>query len=352
MDASGALKPARRLKRVRSLTTGAPQSVHALAHFGSALAINAAAKYDRPGPTWPLGPETRARVSVRWPTRYEWPLARHWVGRLRSALSPLVAVTPAELEQPYEGTVLIEVAIDGEPHEVAIDYGDKARLLDEVAERCPLVFKMQYSADGYGHPHVIPGGYVAGRPGIDRYLPALRRIRDHSAPRFDVYGRFGSRYAQETRRTALELLRSQRLFSFEGSLVTRPYTAFLREAALSSVCIDLPGNGDICHRLVDYLAVGCCVVRPLPETVLHVPLTDGMNIAFANRNLSDFVLLCAELLADDSRRNGIALAARDHYERYLRPDQLAGYYLDRCVALLGGGGDLQTSLYRLAAREP
>jgi len=209
-------------------------------------------------------------------------------------------------------------------------------VLDEVAARCPLVFKMQFAAGGYGSSHVIPGGYVPGKASIYRYQPALHRIRDYARPRFEVYGRFGAGHGQEIRRRALALLSAQRRFRFEGSMVTRPYAAYLRETALSQVCIDLPGNGELCHRLVDYLAVGCAVVRPEPETVLHVPLIDGVNVRFAERDLSNLVEVCAELLADDTERNRMALAARDYHERYLRPDQLAGYYVDRCVSVLSG----------------
>ncbi len=116
--------------------------------------------------------------------------------------------------------------------------------------------------------------------------------------------------------------------------------AFLREAALSRVCIDLPGNGDMCHRLIDYLAIGCCVVKPVPNTVLHVPLVDGVNVAFVKKDLSNLIDVCAELLNDALRRNRIARAAREHYDRYLRPDQLAGYYLDRCLSHLGAGASV------------
>jgi hypothetical protein len=275
-------------------------------------------------------------MAIGWPIKYQWPLAGHWVDSLRSGLATLVRVTGAEIEQPYEGVVLLEVALDGVRHDVAIDYFDRPRLLPEVADRCRLVFKMQYAAGGYGYAHVVPGGYVPGKTSLYSYLPALHRIRDHSRPRFQVYGRFGSQYAQETRRRALELLSRQSRFRFEGSMVTRPYAAYLRETALSQVCIDLPGNGDMCHRLVDYLAVGSSVVRPRPNTTLHVPLTDGVNIRFADDSLSDLVDICAELLANDAERNRIALAARDYHERYLRPDQLAGYYVDRCVSALSG----------------
>jgi hypothetical protein len=32
----------------------------------------------------------------------------------------------------------------------------------------------------------------------------------------------------------------------------------------------------------------------------------------------------------------IGLAAREYYDRYMQADQLAGYYLERCLALLSG----------------
>lgn len=325
-----------RLRRLRSLGIASAQYGYALSHFAGALARRGHATEPAFGPTWPVDPETRARLSIGWPARYGWPLAGHWVEGLRAGLASLVPVGVAEIEQPYEGTVLIEVTLDGTRHEVAIDYFDRSRLLDEVAARCPLVFKMQFTLGGYGSSRVIPGGYVPGKASIYRYQPALHQIRDHSRPRFEVYGRFGAGHGQEIRRRALMLLSEQRHFRFEGSMVTRPYAAYLRETALSEVCIDLPGNGDLCHRLVDYLAVGCAVVRPQPETVLHVPLTDGVNIRFADRDLSNLVELCVELLADDAERNRMALAARDYHERYLRPDQLAGYYVDRCVSVLSG----------------
>jgi hypothetical protein len=326
----------RRLRRLRSLTIASAQYGYAVSNFAGALARRPHAAGSKPGATWPVTPETRTRLSIGWPTTYQWPRAGRWVEGLRASLAALVPLSPAELEQPYEGTVLIEVSLDGTRHEVAIDYFDRSRLLDEVAGRCPLVFKMQHAAGGYGFPHVIPGGYVPAKASIYRYQPALHRIRDHARPRFEVYGRFGAGHGQETRRRALQLLSDQRRFRFEGSMVTRPYAAYLREAALSQVCIDMPGNGDMCHRLVDYLAVGCAIVRPQAETVLHVPLTDGVNVRFAECDLSNLVERCAELLADDAQRNRMALAARDYHERYLRPDQLAGYYVDRCVALLSG----------------
>jgi hypothetical protein len=284
--------------------------------------------------TWPVPDELRSRAVVRWPSSYEWPAAQKWVGGLRASIAAELPLRSAEIEQPYEGVVLIEFQLDGVTHEVAIDYFDHERLLEEVVSRCPLLFKMQYAVGGYGHSHVVPGGYVPGHPHIYSYLPGLRHLHDHASRRFDVYGRFGLGYATDTRRAAVDLLRKQNTFGYEGSLVTRPYAAYLREAALSRVCIDLPGNGDMCHRLVDYLAIGCCVVRPMPRTRLHVPLIDGTDIRFTKDLESGFIGACAELVDDCARSARIGLAAREYFDRYLHVDQLAGYYVDRCLAQL------------------
>lgn len=284
--------------------------------------------------TWPLPPDLRQRLSVRWPATYEWAPATKWVDGLRGQISAHVPVTAAEIDQPYEGAVVIDVELDDSRHRVAIDYFDSDRLLDEVAAECALVFKMQYRTDGYDNPRIVPGGYVPARPHLARYLPALRHLRDRSDPVYDVYGRFGLSYATEYRRAAVEALSAQERFAYEGSLKLLPYAPYLREAARSRVCIDLPGNGDMCHRLVDYLAIGCCVVRPEPFTRLPRQLADGLNIRYARRDLSDLVEVCAELVADPARVAQIGVAARDYYDRYLDVGQLAGYYLDRCVTIL------------------
>jgi glycosyl transferase family 1 len=287
--------------------------------------------------TWPLAPDLSQRLSVRWPTSYEWGPAAKWVDGLRAEIAAQVPVSAVEIDQGYEGAVLIDVGLDGRRHRVAIDYFDSDRLLDEVVASCALIFKMQYRLGGYDNPRVVPGGYVPGRPHLARYLPALRRLRSRSAPMYQVYGRFGISYATEYRRTAVQALSAQTRFEYEGSLKLLPYAAYLREAAQSRVCIDLPGNGDMCHRLIEYLAIGCCVVRPAPLTRLPVELTDGVNIRYVQRDLSDLVDVCAELIGDPARTTDIGLAARDYYDRYLQGAQLGGYYLDRCVAILGSG---------------
>ena len=272
-------------------------------------------------------------LRIRWPTSYEWAAAAKWVSALRGGLARRVPVQPAEVAQPFEGAVVIDVEADGTAHRVAIDYFDGDRLLDDVVTGCDLVFKMQYRAGGYGRPHVVPGGYVPGRPYLPRYLGGLRHLRDTGRSRFEVYGRFGLSYAPEVRRQAVEMLRAQDRFRYEGSLTLQPYSAYLREAALSRVCIDLPGNGDMCHRLIDYLAIGCCVVRPVARTTLPAPLADGVNIRYVREDLSDLVDACDALVRDPEVATRLGRAARAYFDRHLHVDALAGYYLERLAAL-------------------
>ena len=194
---------------------------------------------------------------------------------------------------------------------------------EEVAEVSPVLFKMQYREDGYGRENVVPGGFTPGNPKLYRYLSALRRRRD-TAPREGVYARFSPN--AEVRTKAIDALRRQDRFRYiSGGL--QPYTTYLHEIARSAICIDLPGSGDLCFRLVDCLAIGACTVRRKGETRLHVPLVAEENIAYCRDDVSDLVDVCAELLTDEPRRTRIANGAREYFDKYLAREQLAAYYL-------------------------
>jgi hypothetical protein len=281
--------------------------------------------------TYPLTAQERARIEIRWPERYGWAPATVWVERLRSEIAHRVRLTRAAIEQPLEGVVLIEVVLDGGAHVVAIDYSDYDRVLDEVLDRCALVFKMQHRVGGYPSERIVPGGYVPSRRYLRALLPGLRHLRDHGPRQFEVYGRFGPGYAQEVRGEAVRALNEQRIFPYEGALALRPYPSYLREAALSRICIDLPGNGEFCHRLVEYLALGCCVVRPPTSVRFPVPLRDGTEIVYAADHEEGLVRACAELLEQPGRVQEISRGAREYYDAQLRDRQLADYYLRRCL---------------------
>jgi hypothetical protein len=249
-----------------------------------------------------------------------------------------VRVARLDLPQPHDGVVSFEWESDGRRYPVALDYWDYPEVNERCAAEAALIFKMQHRRGGYGLENVVPGGFVPalprGRPGLYRMLPRVRRERERRAFRCDVYGRFSVRYATETRRRAFRLLSAQSRLSYEGSLRVTGYGRYLLEAARSRVCLDLPGNGDLCHRLVEYLAIGVCVVGIRHRTELHVPLEEGRQIVYVADDLSDLVEVCERLAHDSKVREEMAREARGFFDRYLHRDQLAAYYLNQLMERL------------------
>jgi Glycosyl transferases group 1 len=166
-------------------------------------------------------------------------------------------------------------------------------------------------------------------------VPVLRAIRTHGRQRFDVYGRFGLLYGgQALRRHAFDLLSERSDFGHEVSLFRYPggpdkvpYRRYLFEVARAKVCIDLPGKGDLTTRLIDYLAIGSCVVRPPPHARLPDGLIDGVHVVYCAPDLSDLGDICAELVRDTSARELIAENARDYFDRHLHREQIAHYHV-------------------------
>jgi hypothetical protein len=286
----------------------------------------------RPSPehgalTWPLASGDLERLQIRWPSVYQWGDAARWVDSLLLGLRQLVAVDNADVPQPYSGIVLLEVVVGGTRHDIAIDYSDYSAVNEECARRCSLYFKMQYLSDGYGQESIVPGGFPPSDVSLYRQLTRLRRRRAAGRFEHEVFGRFSPAFAAETRRKAVTLLEEQREFSYEGGLATIRYSRYLRDVAASRVCVDLPGKGDFCFRLVDYLAIGSCVVGPRPRTVLHSPLVDGRDLAYCRDDLSDLVSLCRRYVDQDDDRERLARGAREYFDRNLQPRQWAAYYL-------------------------
>ena len=297
------------------------------------LAADAAwrVRYRRPvpslPPTWPVPAADAARVVLRWPARYAWPPSSIYVDPLRTGLSRLVRIEPAEIPQPYRGVVMLEATVDGRRHDIAVDYGDDPELQTEAVARSSLYFKMQFLDEGYGHGTVVPGGFVPASQSVYRYLAPLRALRDE--PRFaaDVYGRFRLSDRVDVRRRAVEMLSEQSRFSYRGDDGLVLYTRHLRDIALARVCLDLPGLSPICFRLIDYLAVGACVVGPRPRTRLHVPLEEGRHVTYVPDDVEGLVDACAALVADEATRERRCRETSEFFDRYLHRDQLAGYYL-------------------------
>ena len=104
----------------------------------------------------------------------------------------------------------------------------------------------------------------------------------------------------------------------------------------------MPGAGDFCKRLVDYLAVGSCVVRPPPSVRLPVKLIDGEHVVYCASDLSDLGDVCSHLVRDDVERERIARNAREFFDRYLHRRQLATYYVSKIVDARAGSLDSDT----------
>jgi len=105
----------------------------------------------------------------------------------------------------------------------------------------------------------------------------------------------------------------------------------LKEVARARICIDLPGEGDLCFRLVNYLAVGACIIGPPPRNVLHAPLTDRVHVAYTKPDLSDLVDVCSYYLAHDEAREEMARRSRTFFDECLHKDNLTAYYLRCCL---------------------
>jgi Glycosyl transferases group 1 len=251
-----------------------------------------------------------------------------WLEPIRLGLEPLVEVRRSPLSYaPIRGVVPFEIAIAGRPHAIAVDYGDDATLNPVLLRDFELVFKMQYLHEGYGSERVVPGGFVPNALSLYRFLPHVRAIRDGGRRTSDAYGRFGEDKDVPIRRSAVEMLRRQQALHYRGGFGRVRYSAALVEAACARTCIDLPGLGALCFRLVDYLAIGVPIVSPPHACRLHVPLEDGVHVAYCRADVSDLVETIERLVAEPARADRLAREARMFFDRHLDYRQLARYYL-------------------------
>jgi hypothetical protein len=301
------------------------------------LGLEAAAYLKHPPPlseerlSWELPEDQEIRVS--WPQQYDWQQTDKWIGAIADAMQGLASVQPADIPQRFPRIVIAEVVHDGERRRLALDYADNVGINGACLDEVDVYFKMQFRREGYEPHQVVPGGFVANGRSLLRYLPWLRRLRERRSRHYDVYGAFSHGYASDVRRVAVELLLGQTRFAYEGGFDLARYSAHLVKTARAKVCVDLPGNGPLCFRLVDYLAIGTAIVAAPHEARLHVPLIDGEHLVHARADLADLPAIAASLVEDEGRRERLANAARTYYDRYLHPRQLAAYYLHTTLKL-------------------
>jgi len=280
-------------------------------------------------------------VAIRWPAMLEGAETGPWLEPLFYGLRARVPVTVEEIPQGLRGTVVIHFCRGERTYPVAINVSDFPDLIHLAgsggkSQQLVLEFKMQYRIGGYGVENIVPGGYVSSSALVDWFASGPRRVRTRGRFAYDVYGRFGLAYATEIRARAIETLRSQSRVQFYGGGAKVSYREFLAEIARSRVCIDLPGNGPFCFRLVDYFAVGACVISLPHPVTMPVPLIDRTHIVYMRPDMSDLIDLCEHYVQDDASRESIVMASRDYYRRHLHWRSLSDYYLRTMLDRLPG----------------
>ena len=265
---------------------------------------------------------------VSWPVRYEHPIAAFFVQAIRDGFEAVASVETAEIPQAYPGIVTIEVDGGGGPRRVALDYYDFTHVNAECAAEVDTYFKFQYQRGGYPEfANVSPGGYITDKPFLYANWCRLRALRRRARPSSEVFGRYGLRFSGAVRETAIERLRSDGRFEYSGGTRRTHHTRYLREMASAGVCVDLPGQGPFCCRLVEGLAMGCFIIAARHAAEMPVKLRDGVEIVYCEEDLSDLADLCAEYADDESRRRPIEAAAASYFDEHLHPVRMAERYL-------------------------
>lgn len=272
-------------------------------------------------------------VAVWWPTTYQHKNAAPAVWPIRDGLSAITRVYAADIKQPYEGIVLAELDTGNGRRRFAIDYWDATHVNHGCAAEVDVYFKMQHLPDGYpAVSNVVPGGYISSSPLLYRHWCRLRQLQRNDEHKADVFGRFGLRFQADVRRRAVELLAHDERLVFCGGVTPTLKSWYLREMAQARICLDLPGNGPFCYRLVEALAMGCCVVGPRPAAVLHAELIDGVHVVRCADDLSDLADVCVRICRDDSARRQVGAAGARYFDEHLHPVALAHYYAGALAA--------------------
>lgn len=284
-------------------------------------------------------------VAIRWPAVLQGPWENTWVEALFYGLRARVPVIIVHdiPQNILRGTVVIDFCRGARVHRICVncfDYPDIVYLGKDNGSSPPLAleFKMQFRNGGYGNDNILPGGFVSDSALVDWFARGPRRARDQCRFEYDVYGRFGLSpgTGTELRKVALGMLQNQSRVRFYGGGTKVSFREFLGEIARARVCIDLPGNGPFCFRLVNYLAVGACVISPPHAVSMPVPLIDRTHIVYTRPDMSDLVDLCEHYVNDHAAREAVMTASRDYYRRHLYWRNHADYYLRAMLDRLPG----------------
>lgn len=276
---------------------------------------------------------------IIWPKKYSWESAPKWFNTLIPGLKELTSFEYADIDQPKGPLVRFLARQNNNTVTIIADYSDYERIYDDVLNVCDLYFKFQFSLNGYESLKVRPGGYPPNDPLIYQVKNSLHSSRKKAAFNCDVYARFGRSFAYETRKSCLDRLSSLSGIKFRGGFDKVRYLRFLEESAHSRICIDLPGNGPICFRFVDYLALGCFVIAYPSAVTAHPGLKAGEHFVVMSKDMSDLEELVKYYLRRSEERERIADNAFKFFTENLTPRPLAAYYMKEIseIILTDGG---------------
>lgn len=304
------------------------------------IAYRCIGRFNKPAvanPTWPLDHAALAEATVFWPVQYGWAPSEGFLEPVRHGIAHWARVERRRILQPYAGVCVFELQLNDATHRIAIDYSDYVNRIErDCLSTVSLYFKMQCLRAGYDLPlherrKIIPGGYVTADRRLTYQLPAIRKAAQNAPPLFNIYGRFGLEFARQIRTSVVHVLSSDPALGYEGGLRKVPYRQSVIDASRSKICIDLPGNGDFCFRLLDYLSVGAFVIAYPHRTTLPVPLLDRFHIVYMKPDLSDLLDLCRYYLDRPEERREIQSNAAAYFDACCNYAQLGSYYLQHCL---------------------
>jgi hypothetical protein len=240
---------------------------------------------------------------------------------IRLGIERYVHLVPAEIPQSLGNFAAFEFVRQSETLRVAIDYDDLPNLHTD-GPSMDICFKLQFRRGGYAKANVVPGGYIAPKLSLYRHARRWRREGDHATDKSPVFARFSP--SSEVRRNLLETIRSAG-WATDRVVVGSSWPEYMHELSRSGICLDAPGRGEICFRLVEALAAGACVVGPELDAELHVPTGDA--VVRVRRDSSDLVETCESLLRNPAQRHVLRARAAEYFDRYLDIPQLGAYYI-------------------------
>jgi hypothetical protein len=287
------------------------------------------------GETWPLAPEDLARISVMWPTKYQWAPSGIIVETIRDGMTRLGVLRLEPTAQTLRGVVMLTCVVDDRPHVVALDYADyQDAVNDQALSECALYIKCQFREGGYANSKIVPGGYTVTTRAYYRYFMRLRK-QLNPRPTIGVLARFGYLFQGELRRQAVDLLTQTPDIHCVGNNGKVRYSRFLREVAGARLSLHMPGNGPFTHRVAEFLGLGTCLVSQRFATSLHVALKPGVHYVEIAPDMSDLVDKVRYYLANENERKLIANAGTEYFDRFLHSEQLVQYYIRTMLDRLG-----------------